>query len=204
MPKTNQDSPGSVHLRDLNKRIKEARSNAQLHQYQLADIIGVNRTAVSKWERNLTVPIYPTLENLYSIAVACKVPVVELLGGEPARQVDEDLVNAVRHLVGELNPGILHYFNYNVKKLFDIALQGGGQLVEIVRPGDSYDAANALGRLILADKLLGGVENKTLIIYTPRTRIKQLDLPELEGIRVVELTTIGQIADYMANLKYER
>lgn len=48
-------------------RIKELRLNAKLSQKELADIIGVNQTAVSQWERGVTSPKYSQVQNLCKV-----------------------------------------------------------------------------------------------------------------------------------------
>ena len=48
-------------------RIKELRQNAKLSQKELADLIGVNQTAVSQWERGITSPKYSQVQNLCEV-----------------------------------------------------------------------------------------------------------------------------------------
>ncbi len=48
-------------------RIKELRQNAKLSQQELADLIGVNQTAVSQWERGATIPRLPQIKKLCAV-----------------------------------------------------------------------------------------------------------------------------------------
>ena len=49
----------------LGERIKECRQNAKLSQEKVAELIGVSRQAVTKWEANQTAP---NTENLFKLA----------------------------------------------------------------------------------------------------------------------------------------
>lgn len=48
-------------------RIKELRLNAKLSQKELADLIGVNQTAVSQWERGATSPKHFQVQKLCQV-----------------------------------------------------------------------------------------------------------------------------------------
>ena len=55
----------------LAKIIRQRREQSEISQEKLADLIGVSRQAVSKWERGQAVP---TDENLERIEVALNLP----------------------------------------------------------------------------------------------------------------------------------
>lgn len=48
-------------------RIKELRLEAKLSQKELADLIEVNQTAVSQWERGITTPRFSQLQKLSNL-----------------------------------------------------------------------------------------------------------------------------------------
>ena len=48
-------------------RIKELRTNAKMSQKDLADIVGVNQTAVSQWERGATSPKHFQVQKLCQV-----------------------------------------------------------------------------------------------------------------------------------------
>jgi len=49
----------------LGERIKECRQNVDLSQEKVAELVGVSRQAVTKWEANQTAP---STENLFKLA----------------------------------------------------------------------------------------------------------------------------------------
>ena len=64
----------------LGSRIRQARDRAGLTQEQLAERIGVSRTAIARYESG---EIEPKLHNLAAIAMALSVSCDELLGIRP-------------------------------------------------------------------------------------------------------------------------
>ena len=64
----------------LGSRIRQARDRAGLTQEQLAERIGVSRTAIARYESG---EIEPKLHNLAAIALALGVSCDELLGIRP-------------------------------------------------------------------------------------------------------------------------
>lgn len=68
----------------LGSRIRQARDRAGLTQEQLAERIGVSRTAVARYESG---EIEPKLHNLAAIALALNVSADELLGIRPVSSV---------------------------------------------------------------------------------------------------------------------
>lgn len=61
----------------LGNRIRKARENAGVTQEELAERIGVSRSAVARWELG---EIEPKLKNLVALAVELEVSTDELLG----------------------------------------------------------------------------------------------------------------------------
>ena len=68
----------------LGSRIRQARDRAGLTQEQLAERIGVSRTAIARYESG---EIEPKLHNLAAIAVVLNVSCDELLGVRPVSSV---------------------------------------------------------------------------------------------------------------------
>lgn len=64
---------------NLGDRILTLRKSVGLSQEQLAEVVGVSRQAISKWETGQTVP---DLDNLIQLALAFSVSTDELLGIE--------------------------------------------------------------------------------------------------------------------------
>lgn len=53
--------------RDIGRRIKAMRKRRGLTQGGLADVFGISRTAVSQWERGMTLPTIETLERVAAV-----------------------------------------------------------------------------------------------------------------------------------------
>ena len=74
----------------LGERIKERRQNAKLSQEKVAELVGVSRQAVTKWETNQTAP---NTENLFKLAeifgttVDMLIPSAESSNQSPAEQI---------------------------------------------------------------------------------------------------------------------
>lgn len=66
----------------LGKRIKLLRKNAGFSQERFAEILGVSRTAVAKWENGYS---EPTLHNIVSISEMLGVSSDYLLGISPTK-----------------------------------------------------------------------------------------------------------------------
>lgn len=62
---------------DLTNQLKELRKNRKINQKELAEIVGVDRTAVGKWENGNN---YPTVEVLDKLATFFGVTTDYLLG----------------------------------------------------------------------------------------------------------------------------
>jgi transcriptional regulator with XRE-family HTH domain len=63
----------------IHARIAELREECDLTQEQLAAVVGVDKTAVSAWERRLS---RPDISHLPAVAEALGVSVDELIDGE--------------------------------------------------------------------------------------------------------------------------
>jgi transcriptional regulator with XRE-family HTH domain len=63
----------------IHGRIEALRDKAGLTQQQLADLVGVDKTAVSAWERKLA---RPDIRHLAAVAKALKVTLDDLIRGE--------------------------------------------------------------------------------------------------------------------------
>ena len=64
-------------LENLPGKIKEFRERRDLNQEELGKLVGVDRSAVAKWESGANIP---SLENMVEIAKALRSTVDELLG----------------------------------------------------------------------------------------------------------------------------
>ena len=73
---------GGVHM-TLGEIIQKKRSEQGLSQEQLAELVGVSRQAVSKWELGDAVP---DTDKLVPLARALRISVDELLGNIPEQQ----------------------------------------------------------------------------------------------------------------------
>ena len=81
----------------LGNRIRQAREQAGLTQDKLADLIGVSRTAIARWENG---DIEPKLKNLISLAKQLHVSTDFLLGIEEKTWFDQlDLSETARDAV---------------------------------------------------------------------------------------------------------
>ena len=70
-------------MKDLGKRIKQARIRAGITQENVAEIVGVSRTAVTRWEQG---EIEPRLDHLAALAGLFGVTADHLLGLEPGQR----------------------------------------------------------------------------------------------------------------------
>jgi len=81
---------------EFNEKIQELRKQKKLTQEELAEILFVSRTAISKWESGRG---YPSIESLKAISDFFLVSVDELLSGEELISVAEkDSQNKVQHM----------------------------------------------------------------------------------------------------------
>ena len=81
---------------ELGEKLQELRKQKGLTQEELAEILYVSRTAVSKWESGRGIP---NIESLKSISKYFSVSIDELLSGEEIlAAADEDLKQKEKHL----------------------------------------------------------------------------------------------------------
>ena len=81
---------------ELGEKLQELRKQKGLTQEELAEILYVSRTAVSKWESGRGIP---NIESLKSISKYFSVSIDELLSGEQLlAAADEDLKQREKHL----------------------------------------------------------------------------------------------------------
>ena len=64
---------------EFNEKLKELRSSRGLTQEELAEVLFVSRTAISKWESGRG---YPSIDSLKEISTFFSVTIDELLSGE--------------------------------------------------------------------------------------------------------------------------
>lgn len=85
---------------EFNVKLQELRKNKGLTQEELAEILFVSRTAISKWESGRG---YPNIESLKAIAKLFSITVDELLSGEEllsiAEQDNKQRENHIRDLI---------------------------------------------------------------------------------------------------------
>ena len=72
---------------DLASRIQELRKKAGFSQEALAEMLGISRQALGKWESGTSLP---TLENLTQLAKIFHLSIDELITGQPAQNTGED------------------------------------------------------------------------------------------------------------------
>lgn len=84
---------------NLNEKIRTARKAAELTHQQVADTLGIDRTAVVKWESGVS---RPSLDRLQSYADLVRIPIDWFMHEDdtPARP-EGPVVAAVRHEVGK-------------------------------------------------------------------------------------------------------
>ena len=81
---------------ELNEKLQELRKQKQLTQEELAEILFVSRTAISKWESGRG---YPSIESLKAISKLFSISVDELLSGEELINVAEkDSQSKIQHM----------------------------------------------------------------------------------------------------------
>lgn len=81
---------------EFNEKLQELRKQQKLTQEELAEILFVSRTAISKWESGRG---YPSIESLIAISEFFAVSIDELLSGEELIGVaEEDSLNKIQHM----------------------------------------------------------------------------------------------------------
>ena len=86
----------------VGNRIRQARVLAGLTQEQLAEMIGVSRTAIARWE---TAEAEPTLDHLLDLTRALRVSADYLLGiggSDPLLEVLQEMAATLNQIIAEL------------------------------------------------------------------------------------------------------
>lgn len=115
----------------MNERVKQLRKALNLSQEKFGDILGVGKTAVSKWERGaVTLPEY-------TIKLICKEFNVDYIWlttgqGEMFHQSDDDVEAAIEEIMHGENE-----FHKNLFKTF--AKLGEEELSALEKIMDTYD-----------------------------------------------------------------
>lgn len=87
---------GDIQFMELNEKLQELRKLKQLTQEELAEILFVSRTAISKWESGRG---YPSIESLKAISKFFSVSVDELLSVDELISVAEkDSQSKIQHM----------------------------------------------------------------------------------------------------------
>ncbi len=89
---------------EFNEKLQQLRKEKGLTQEQLAEILFVSRTAVSKWESGRG---YPSIESLKAISKYFNISVDELLSGNELISLAEDESKEKARKMGDLVYGIL-------------------------------------------------------------------------------------------------
>ena len=86
----------------VGNRIRQARVLAGLTQEQLAEMIGVSRTAIARWE---TAEAEPTLDHLLDLTRALRVSADYLLGiggTDPLLETLQEMASTLNQIIAEL------------------------------------------------------------------------------------------------------
>lgn len=91
-------------MNNLGQRLKAARESAGFTQESLAELIGVSRTAVARWESGDT---EPKIQNLVCLAEILNISTDMLLGVSSSRsnalsQLSDKAVFALEQFIGEI------------------------------------------------------------------------------------------------------
>ncbi len=93
-------------MNSLGQRIRAARESAGFTQENLAEAIGVSRTAVARWESD---DIEPKLQNLTSIAELLHVSTDFLLGiqnNSNVSDLSDNAISALNQFIAAVKKGI--------------------------------------------------------------------------------------------------
>lgn len=93
-------------MNSLGQRIRASRESAGFTQENLAEAVGVSRTAVARWESD---DIEPKLQNLISIAELLRVSTDFLLGirnNSNVSDLSDDAAAALNQFIAALKKGI--------------------------------------------------------------------------------------------------
>jgi len=89
---------------ELNEKLQELRKQKSLTQEELAEVLFVSRTAISKWESGRG---YPSIDSLKAIAKFFGVTVDELLSGDELLTIAEEDSRQKEHRFRDLVFGLL-------------------------------------------------------------------------------------------------
>ena len=100
------------HIMEFNEKLQELRKNKGLTQEELAEVLFVSRTAISKWESGRG---YPSIGSLKEIAKCFSVTIDELLSSNEVLSIaEEDNKQKEKHLkslvFGLLDISVLMFF----------------------------------------------------------------------------------------------
>lgn len=90
----------------IGRNIRKYRTLANLTQKQLADMIGVNRTAVTQWETGYSTPL---VGNVKAMAKIFNVDVADLMSDEIAEIRDTSIAYYMNKLNAEGQEKVLQY-----------------------------------------------------------------------------------------------
>lgn len=93
-----------ANIMELNEKIQELRKQKGLTQEELAEILFVSRTAISKWESGRG---YPNIDSLKAIAKFFGVTIDELLSGDELLTIAEEDTKQKENHVRDLTFGLL-------------------------------------------------------------------------------------------------
>ena len=94
---------------EFNEKLQELRKNKGLTQEELAEVLFVSRTAVSKWESGRG---YPSIDSLKEIANYFSVTIDELLSGEKIISIAEKENKSNIQRICDLLFGIVDVFSF--------------------------------------------------------------------------------------------
>lgn len=89
---------------DFNKRLKRLRKSKNMTQERFAELLGVSRTAVAKWENGYA---EPTLQNIVKISELFNVSSDYILGVNVKRKniqiaISDEAISALNNFINEI------------------------------------------------------------------------------------------------------
>lgn len=104
--------------------LRELRKGAGLSQQQLSELLGVNQTAISQWERGVTTPSSRMLMKLSQIFMTSPSALLDNEVGDAFQWNDPEIMNAVKDnlsiLMSSLETDIRAGTNKHQKAYFDM------------------------------------------------------------------------------------
>ena len=128
---------------EFNEKLKELRSSRGLTQEELAEVLFVSRTAVSKWESGRG---YPSIDSLKEISTFFSVTIDELLSGEKLisiakKENKSNMQNLCSILIGAID---LFHFLLIVLPLYPNSMKGYIASVNLL----SYTETSVFNRMV--------------------------------------------------------